>query len=259
MDAKALGRFLTKRTLFLKRRAEDRAKDLGRGAGAPEADPDDMLLGSGGIETPPLVVHITYRDTRSNISGRCVTIKTVRDMVSDIQIGCYCHLRRTYRSFLASRVVEVVELTTGEVFQDGVKYFRHHPLLKPAPESGLSPPAAHVLDIRDCRDAIVLLSFLASADGEFNPLEEDQIVSYVLDEACSPDVGEEDIRSAIRGFAPDRVDFENSLERLCSGDRSLNRFRTAVRRLVDADGVLDEAEFAFAGEIESRLTASGRL
>jgi tellurite resistance protein len=37
-----------------------------------------------------------------------------------------------------------------------------------------------------CRDEIILLSFVAASDGDFDEDEQDAIVAHVIDRACDP-------------------------------------------------------------------------
>jgi hypothetical protein len=245
--------FVVARSAMLRRLAAERSERFGRDQYGPDHDDPSMELEPVGDEVPPITLHLIYRDAKAALSGRRVTLHRLQEEPADIRASCYCHLRHTPRVFLASRIVEVVELCTGEIFEDGLVYFRQHPLLRRLTADHLASLSSLTLAMQECRDEVILLSFLAAADGEISECEEDHIVGHVLDRACDPDLSESEVRRRVREFAPDEGSFNRALARLAAGACNTKLLRWTMRKLVDADGRLDQAEADFVTEIESRL------
>jgi hypothetical protein len=59
------------------------------------------------------------------------------------------------------------------------------------------------------------------------------------------------LRQRLSLLTPDHVSFYKSLTRVAQADNRL--LRRSLRRIVDADGVLDPAELAFVDTIEASL------
>jgi hypothetical protein len=162
------------------------------------------------------------------------------------------------RAFMASRVVEATDLATGEVFEDGLEYFGTHPLLEGGADAIVNL-SLETLALQECRDEIILLSFVAAADEIFDEDECDEVVKHVMNRFPEEGVRQAEIRRRVRNFVPDERAFEKALERMCKGGGDASALMRSMRRVIDADGDYDFEEMAFAEEIEGRLRAAGRL
>jgi tellurite resistance protein len=207
---------------------------------------------------PPMAFHLIYSDTKNALSGRCVTLRNIRHEVTDVRLTAFCHLRSQLRMFMASRVVEATDLATGEVHDDGLGFFRDHPMVRMMNAGEAASMSAEVLALQDCRDEIIILSFVGASDGEFDEDEQEQIVRHVIlrsDEALNESL----IRQRVRSFVPDERAFDRALNRLCAGEGDPVFLMSSMRRVIDADGEVDPEETAFADEVQRRLAAAGRL
>lgn len=69
-------------------------------------------------------LQIAYADRDGAATRRRITIHRVQRHASgDFAVHAYCHLRREPRMFLASRIEELVDLETGEVYARAADYF----------------------------------------------------------------------------------------------------------------------------------------
>lgn len=249
--------FVRARSAFLRDVTDRRAERFGREIRGPKFDHEAMILDH--VEdppAPPIAFHLVYSDTKGDLSGRVITLRSAKREVDEIRLGAFCHFRRAFRMFLASRVVEATDLATGEIAEDGLSYFSTHPLLSDGlRDSNLS---LETLAMQECRDEVILLSFVAAADEDFDDNERDEIVKHVMNR-CADDMSEAEIRRRVRSFVPDERAFERALDRICAGRGGAKALMRSMRRVIDADGDFDFEELAFADYIETRLKEAGRL
>jgi len=252
--------------LFIKARAEmgrrqavRRALRYGREIRGPESDAYEMMLEVDAPPSPPMAIHMVYQDSKAQLSHRTITLRRLTSEIDEVRVWAYCHMRNAMRSFLGSRAVEVTDLATGEVHEDGLGFFRSHPVVKHMTADDLAVMSPGLLAIQECRDEIILLSFLAASDGDFDEAETDAIVLHVMNAVPDPDVLEADVRARVRAFTPDEIAFDRALGRMCAGAGNAARLVRSMRKVIDADGEIDAEEVAFASEIEGRLRSAGRL
>lgn len=259
MSAVSFSHFVTARAGLARAQAERRAERFGREVVGHTIHDHDMDVHAQDPAVSPIALHIVYQDAKSNLTGRCLTLRTVKTEANDIRLGGFCYLRQRMRTFLASRVVETTDLATGEVWEDGIEFFSQHPLLRPltADEAAARHPA--LFAVQECRDELILLAFVAAADGLFDSDERAAIVQHVLERVPDSDVTEASVAARLRGMVPDEFAFERALGRICAGSGDPRALMRSLRRVVDADGEIDPEEVAFVGEIEARLRESGRL
>ena len=178
--------FVTAKAGFRRRLSEDRAIRLGREIKGHEFDDHGMLIEVDGPPAPPMAFHLVYSDSRNQLTGRCVTLQSIKGEISDIRLWAYCYLRSQMRSFVASRVVEATDLSTGEVRDDALRFFQGHPLLAHLTADRLAAMSPELIALQECRDEIVVLSFVGAADGEFDEDEQDEILKHVMRRADEP-------------------------------------------------------------------------
>lgn len=58
---------------------------------------------------------IHYEDAKGNVSEREINVRAITDKNGVTYLKAYCHARRAMRTFRLDRVVEVIDLGTGEV------------------------------------------------------------------------------------------------------------------------------------------------
>lgn len=250
--------FVTARAGFRRRLTDQRAERLGRMIGGHAFDDVDMDVPIHGPSCPPMAFHMVYSNARHELTGRCITLQRAAEQAADVKLWAYCYLRRGMKNFLASRVVELTDLSTGEVHDDGLGFFRDHPLLRPLTADTLASMSSELIALQDCRDEIIVLSFVGASDGEFDEAEQDEIVKHVMFRSDEP-LKESAIRSRVRNWVPDERAFEAAMRRLCSGEGDAKALMRSMRRVIDADGEVDLEEAAFANYVASALAAAGRL
>jgi hypothetical protein len=258
MTMLSLDHFVTARAALRRRISEARAERLGRPIRGSEFDDEGMLVEADDPPAPPMAFHLLYSDAKQQISGRCVTLRNLLHEIADVRLTAYCHMRHAMRTFVASRVVEATDLATGEVHEDGLAYFRTHPLLQHMTADDLAYRSSELLAVQACRDEIIILSFVGAADGDFDEAEQDEIVKHVLLSADEP-LDEGEVRRRVASWIPDERAFDRALSRMCSGEGDAKALMRSMRRVVDADGEVDAEEVAFVSEIQDRLVAAGRL
>jgi hypothetical protein len=253
-----LDHFVTAKAALRRRMTAARAERLGRPIRGAEFDDDGMLVETDDPPAAPMAFHILYSDASRQLSGRCVTLRNLLHEVADVRLTAYCHLRDRMRTFLASRVVEATDLSTGEVHEDALAFFRGHPMLRQITADQLADRSPELLAVQQCRDEIILLSFVGASDGEFDEAEQDEVVKHVMLSVDEP-LNEADVRRKVQSWVPDERAFERALGRMCAGEGDAKALMRSMRRVIDSDGEVGPEEVAFAGEIQSRLAAAGRL
>lgn len=257
MTSLSLDHFVTAKAGLRRRLAADRAERLGRAISGHEFDDAGMDISVEDPPAPPMAFHLIYSDAKSQLSGRVVTLWNLRHELTDVRLTGRCHMRQQRRMFMASRIVEATDLATGEVHDDGLAYFREHPLLRDITSDAAAEQSPELIALQDCRDEIIVLSFVGASDGDFDEDEQDEIVKHVMYRSDEP-LSESVIRQRVRSWVPDERAFERALARLCAGEGDAAALMRSMRRVIDADGEVDPEEVAFASEVQERLRAAGR-
>lgn len=254
----SIDHFVKARAGFRRRLSEDRAIRFGRAIKGQEFQDYGMAVEVDDPPAPPMAFHLVYQDAKNALSGRCITLRNLLHEITDVRLTAYCHMRSAMRMFMASRVVEATDLSTGEVHDDGLAFFREHPLIRMMTADEAGAKSNELLALQDCRDEIIILSFVGASDGDFDGEEQEQIVRHVMLRSDEP-LNEGVIRQRVRAFVPDERAFDRALARLCAGEGDPRALMRSMRRVVDADGEVDPEEVAFASEVQRRLEAAGRL
>lgn len=253
-----LDHFLAAKAGLRRRLTGARAERLGRPILGQEFDDHGMHIEVDDPPAPPLAFHLIYTDGKNQLTGRCFTLWNAREEIAEVRLTGLCHMRSLRRTFLASRVVEVTDLATGEVHDDGLAFFRQHPLVRPITAERMADMSPELLALQECRDEIIVLSFVGASDGDFDDDEQDVIVRHVMDRADEL-LSEGAVRRGVGSFVPDERAFDRALNRLCAGEGDAVALMRSMRRVIDADGEVDPEEVAFASEIQARLQRAGVL
>lgn len=64
---------------------------------------------------------IIYKDAQGDPTKRTITIIAIYSRDDDYKIYAYCHLRNDYRTFLSTRIQELMDLKSGKVTDEPVK------------------------------------------------------------------------------------------------------------------------------------------
>ncbi|MDI7776313.1 TerB family tellurite resistance protein [Asticcacaulis sp. EMRT-3] len=196
-------------------------------------------------EVTPIAFNMQYRGASGGLTGRTVRLLKITPDSGDYKLSAWCYHRDAYRLFLLSRIVEITDIVTGEVFDDAYAFFADCGVFQP------ETPEAHA--VRLCRDEIVLLSIVGACDGLFRPSERDEVVKHVFDRVCEP-LNEGEVHRLIRSIAPDEKAFERALKNLKFSTADIKRaVWRSVRRVIDADGSVHLAEAEMATHIQKAL------
>jgi hypothetical protein len=223
--------------------------------GAAFHDDQTMIDADIGLsEAPPIIFHLIYSDANGALTGRGFKLLRLGQTGNDIAVGGICFMRSAYRQFKATRIVEVTDLNTGEVSEDGMLFFSDHPLL------GLGDGRHRTEEekaIKEVRDELVILTFVSAADGEIHPLEMEEIVKFVFNSWDEP-LDEAVVAARISSFVPDSSAFLRSMDRLCEKPGRVRTLERALRAVVDADKRLHQNEQVFVHYILGRLIEAGK-
>lgn len=212
------------------------------------ADPDDCL---------PAELFIRYADGDGNGSLRSITLRSVkRTDDGGILLSCYCHLRAAPRTLHAGRIIEAIDSVSGEDrtpptgFLD---YWGMNTAPAPVPDGTLEA-------LKAARHGVVVLTFLSRCDGRQHPSDIEVIVEYLVQHAYRYEIDVSRLAEFMARLKPDVEAFRESAEILAAGEgeSSLETVLMYAGRLIQADGVMHEAEEQFARELMAyRRTGDG--
>jgi hypothetical protein len=161
-----------------------------------------------------------YRDNEGLESKRRIQTKYFFEREDgSLSVFAFCHQRQANRAFITSRMVELVDAETGEVWQKP-----HSRLLDAYRES----PVARLDGVTRERAAeLTSLVFVARADGQMRKKQKEPIIRFLRDAhaATLNDVTDEGIDQAVSEINGNQQDFRRAIKDLQS--RSL-RDRTII-------------------------------
>ena len=82
------------------------------------AEMDDDSDAAPVVETVPLLFHLIYRAADNELTGRPFKLRNLSSDGIDISASGICYLRHQTRTFLASRIVEITDHSSGEISND---------------------------------------------------------------------------------------------------------------------------------------------
>jgi hypothetical protein len=207
---------------------------LSAGIAVPSYDEEDFEDDTDDEYVAPMVFRMSYLSSSGVKSDRVVRLLKLENVDRDVRVSAWCYHRRAYRSFLLSRIFEISDVSTGEVFEDARVFLTECGALK------AETPEAKAL--RLCSDELAILAFVGNCDGLFRPEEKDEIVKHICYSSDEP-LDEPFIRARIASIAPDEKAFRSALKRLKSiNDERRRALQRSLRRVIDADGIVHQAE-----------------
>jgi len=209
----------------------------------PSEDAPDMMPGPAPGNGPvlPVVVAITYRDGLGRESIRRVRfLRSRMGEAGAVYIEAWCYERDAMRCFRADRIVEMIDLQTGEVFRQAP---RLRALLAPHAAGVAIPPDPTDFAIRQYWAGLVLLSVLARSDGFLSAPEVDVIVDFVCEMEFGAALDLAALHAIVGRLMPDRGDFSAALEEMArrTGAERRSVLRHA-RILAESDGEVTGTE-----------------
>ena len=246
--------FMAARDALCERIVTARSERFGRPIkGASIFDDANMIDADlGHDDAPPLMFHLIYKDSKGDLTGRGFKLMRLGENNQTLTVGGICYLRHAYRSFVASNILELTDLSTGEVFEDGVTFFRSHPFLT---RSYSHAPSQEEQALKAMKDELTVLTFVSASDGDLHELEADEMVKFVCKNWDEP-LREDIVSARVKSLVPDSMAFTRALHRIEADSAKVRPLLRALRAVVDADGKLDVSEQIFAGHVVERLVRS---
>lgn len=175
-------------------------------------DDNDNYEGTfyGGVNDEIPYIHnyrLVYRDGKGKKTERDITTTKIgEDFDDDIMLLAYCHKRKANRSFFASRMIELIDLDTGEVVKDKKAHFRDK-----IKDYINSPEYLQMLKeqerlkyqyefIEKNKDLFDIISYIVRVDGSFNPKERQIVHEYVKKIETSEHLDDTMVDKIMRNF-----------------------------------------------------------
>lgn len=206
----------------------------------------EYLSGADGELPLHLDLFLVYVDARGQESRRRVTTRSVQPWYDDYALLAFCHERGAHRTFLLSRVREMVDLDTGEVVPDPVAFVSRR--FAESPEGR----AAAVLAEYDAE--LVAVMYIARADGRLVKAERDLVTNALLNWS-KQDLDVAVLDREIRLFRPDPRDFAAAIKGLKAKPEDVRRRVIDLgRAIVAAEKKVDPVEAGAVEKLAKALT-----
>jgi hypothetical protein len=195
-----------------------------------------------------LTLTMSYKSVDGSETHRTVDVKRVYPAKKIYFFDAFCKLRNSNRTFRTDRVLRCVDALTGEIIQDLNQY------LEDAINN--SPFSRSKKLIKNHRDVLMVLLFLAKADGQLRAAERSVITSACNEIAPEEQWTEEDVKAALSSMdTPSRQAFNLAVGRLAkSAEAPLETVMDASRRIVATQKSVHAAEQEALDYILRRLT-----
>lgn len=193
-------------------------------------------------------LRISYEDARGVETERDVQVRFVAPHDQTLMLSAHCNLRDEVRCFRADRVLEAVDLTTGEVIDDLEAWLR----AKAGIDGGQAEQDEEMPVIwRVAR----VLRCVGAADGQFRAVERKIASENLCAVAGVSDIPVEDADLLLRqGGRPTRNALIESLQELKAHPGVLARLLPVAEQMVATQKTVHaEEEFALQ-EIRARVT-----
>lgn len=217
-----------------------------------------------------LAVAIEYVDAAGNASSRRITVRRISIRADGrITWSALCHERRAVRAFRGDRIQCVIDLD-GVIHDDAMRFLSQElglDLTPPAPgqsEAVAAPqPKARRISAgrfgRLARDGLTVLAALARADGLMDDAEVGVMLAYAAAVARAggqemPAAEGEKLAKWLRRLRPERDAVTDALGAIAAAAGAGDLLLRYAVRLMDADGVHHPDEFAFAMDVQDRLS-----
>jgi hypothetical protein len=230
--------------------------DLTAGLLAEDAPGTDVVTGAPTVDHASGLVAIRYVDANGNRATRRITVRRVWELGDRLVIDAYCHEREAARHFDAAHIEELIDLSTGETFDDAPWFLRHHVALDPA--VGGAKVAATRRAIDRVHPDLAILAFLAACDGSFDASERDAILQTPAGRCGDLDYDRARIVGYVARLHPDGDSFFAAIQALSTrADADLAALARRAIAIVEADGVIDDAEARFIATMRAALAEHG--
>ena len=195
---------------------------------------------------------IGYVDSKGNTTERLITCQRIDLHRDEPYLWAYCHTRTKVRQFRVSRIREVSDATTGELYTTVEAFFGQFSVdnqHRSQPGWGLS--------VNRKADLVALLNalvFVARCDKEYHSIErlslEDSIARYWIRTEADGDPDTDSILMYADKLSPDAEIFWVSLHRCADNPKLLNILKSSIREMIDADGHIAKEEFYWGSKVD---------
>ncbi|RIK91876.1 MAG: hypothetical protein DCC73_14510 [Proteobacteria bacterium] len=211
-----------------------------------EDAPDGRLVGEGYSKA----LFISYVDAKGVKSERRISVNKLKQTKDGkLILVAYCYEREARRSFRVDRIIEMIDLLTGEIFENQrIKeaLFSHFiPLVNQTAEDRV---------IGMCKDEMMVLAFLARCDGHYHSEEEAIIVSFISEKCFEEDFDDAEMRRRIKDLYPDKSEYFAAIDRISQREKEKRRLAKYAVRLIEADGTITDHEHSFILEINNSMS-----
>ncbi len=197
---------------------------LSVGSGTDEGDGNTSF----GMPTEPATAHLSYVDANGNPSQRLVTLRRISPPAYGARtLVAYCHMRAAPRTFKSDRIVNLVDVTTGEVLETPEnieKWLRERT----------------TADLSAALDGLTVLCFIAAADDHISD-EEVSIMARFTANAAPGVLVPPDFGQRLARFAPTPEAVLKALLEVVAR-RQQRLLETAIEEVVNCDNHLHPAE-----------------
>ncbi len=209
------------------------------------ADEPPARRAGGGIDCLGCIYGVMYRDFGDRVSWRRITVRGLtRDYdTGEVLLRGYCHERRAPMHFRASRIQEMVDLSSGESIANPKAFFASYLSDDPTFRA-----------LRASGPALQVLAFIARCDGNELPAERLMMVDYVRRMHPDLDIDTGLVERHIRALLPDAETFQSGLAAFeaMTQEQAVAVIECAIK-IVEADGVVGAAERKWLDEIKVAL------
>lgn len=194
-----------------------------------------------------LMCVIEYVDANGVVTERLITCRSYRSTNGNASIGAICGNTKRFKLFRCDRIREVCDAQTGLSLGDG-SFFERFVL-------SAAKPGADDWNTTSQRKSIIVaglnvLAFMGRCDGYWHPLEAALIEGFVcslwLRKDWEGDPPLDRIVAHANRLAPDGQVFEQAIRQYAHSSTSRRVLDQYVARLIEADGVICEAEHRWA-------------
>ncbi|MDY7395572.1 NINE protein [Aureibaculum sp. 2210JD6-5] len=152
------------------------------------------------------LAQIIYIDSKDQKSERRITMNSVSQTANnDYVIKGYCHEKKAQRTFRLTRIQQLTDMETGEIFENPSQYFT---------ERFQDSPIGRITKIfQELESEILILTFVARADGYLRIKEREIIMKFIIDES-NADFDKKLLENEIRRTYCPSQDFRDSLKKV---------------------------------------------
>lgn len=146
------------------------------------ADATEMLAGptqEADNLTKGMRFGLSYSDAFGNESSRAIRLISVGRLGTNLYLNGFCELRKENRTFRVDRILEIYDLSTGEIIDSPANYFsRLSNARRSTNEYAVGNQGGNVQILEKMSDELRLLCVVARADGKISRAERDVMKKY---------------------------------------------------------------------------------